>query len=270
MIQKILLHKFSNFSKRNGLSGLLLVILVSLAGCKSAILRDPNDPNSVGVNQANVLEQDLKNASDSINVHVRKNLMSSKEGQIELQKYAGKLLDSVHQLVVFPNTAWKDADVMITAKRWADAASVLKIALAHPASEDRWVNDTLRLAHCDASLGKIPQAIALTKSTFKATPKWKWPVLYATYLQIVPAALAHSHGDQLELAQLVKGAIHQHELAWGTMSKPKYVGWLEARQIQIDRAWAYVIKIYLSIGRKDLARQAIKQQSQSVPPVVSA
>ncbi len=248
------------------LVGLALVwSLCCVSGCYSGQFADPNDPTSAGLMQPDVINNDLKDASDTINDRVAKGYITVDEGRKILSDYAKHLLGKVKVEETPVAEAWKYGQAFITAKEWHHAIAMLKVALKNPPNEDRWVNDTLRLAHCEAEIGHVDKAINLTKSTFRATPKWKWPILYATYLEIVPAALKHSTGKDLVLAQLVEEAIHQHELAWGDPSKKKYQAWLQYRDFQIRNAWGYIATIYKKAGQTKLAQQALAEAEKQPP-----
>lgn len=234
------------------------LLLFGAAGCQSPLIKDPNDPGQAGILQPDVLLSNLQSASDAINAHVASGDISVEKGREMLRAYADRLLAKVSVAETAPGEAWKYAEVLITAQKWEDARDMLKLALKQPPDEDRWVNDTLRLAHCDAELGDVSKAVALTKSTFRASPEWKWPILYATYLEIVPAALKHSHHRELELASLVEAAIHQHELATGDPSQERFKDWMAYRHVQIVKAWEFIASIYRSAGQQELARQALE------------
>lgn len=245
---------------------LLAFLIGSFAtGCQSGTYKDPNDPGVAGIMQPDVIDRDLKNASDTINERVALGYLSVNQGRQILSDYARQLLGRVKVEETPVSEAWKYGQAFITAKDWNQAIAMLKVALQNPPNEDRWVNDTLRLAHCEAEIGNVKEAIQLTKSTFRASPDWKWPILYATYLEIVPAALKHSQGKDLELARLVESAIHQHELAWGDPKQPRYQDWLEYRQFQIRNAWGYIAQIYRKAGETKLAAQAEKLAKSQAP-----
>lgn len=244
---------------------LLAVLMGTLvSGCHSGTFKDPNDPGQAGIMQPDVIDRDLKNASDTINERVAMGYITDAQGQQVLSEYAKSLLGQVKVEETPVSEAWKYAQAFITAKDWNQAIAMLKVALTNPPNEDRWVNDTLRLAHCEAEIGNVDQAILLTKSTFRASPDWKWPILYATYLEIVPAGLRHSKGKDLELARLVELAIHQHELAWGDPKQARFQDWLEYRHFQIRSAWQYIAGIYRTAGETKLAAQAEKLAKSDV------
>jgi len=247
----------------------LVLVVAMVCGCQSGQFLDPNNPISSVGHQGHILDKDLKAASESINERLSIGAISSQQGADELTKYARKLLDSDKDPRIARSEAWEYADVLITAQRWAEADRVLRVALQNPTGEGRKVNDTLRLAHCEAELGDVESAIAITRSSFGATPHWKWPILYATYLEIVPAALAHSKGKELELADLVKDAIHQHERALGDINNKSEKMWVVTRRIQIDRAYHYMEQIYGSIDRPDLVKQTIAASKQQIEPLTA-
>jgi len=187
------------------LAGLLL------AGCQSPTLPDPNDPKNAGSMAPEVLRRNLAGAADAFFDRARHHEITDEEARKMLSDYATELLKDIRPDEVQPNQAWEYAEVLIAANRFADAEKMLKMALKDVESEDRRVNDSLRLARCQAMLGDITTAIATAKSTFNASPRDKAPILLGVLMEVVPAG--RGKGADAQLAELLTEAIEQGKQA---------------------------------------------------------
>lgn len=185
------------------------LIAMTIAGCQSTSPADPNDPSRQGPDQAQVLRNNLRWASDAANQREARGEITQNEGdqlvRDEAQRLAKKITSSDLQGV----DAWKFGEVLLAAHDWPRAEKALSYAVAHPTTVDRSVNDTLRLAQVEAQLGNVLKAIALAKSTFNVDANDKAPILPAVLLAIVPAAVGKGYDAQL--ADLLVQSAAQHE-----------------------------------------------------------
>ncbi len=233
--------------------GLLLLALA--AGCQVVEPPpDPNDPTKVGVLQPEVLRQNLKAASDATNARIAKGEFSEAEGRELLRQYAAKEIGTIDLEHVPVDQAWEYAEVFLAAKEWPLARSALMVALQKPLSEDRRVNDTLRLATAEAHLGDIPRAIDLARTTFDTPDEQAGPILMAVLYEIEPPAKGKGHDPAL--AKLLEDAITQHQRVRVNRRSNAGRTFLQARPHHIRRAWAEIIRLYEGLGDKKSAAQA--------------
>lgn len=242
--------------------GLVLIgLAITLVGCGDGTIPDPNDPNDVGNAQPEVLRSSLKGAADSLYERVYRREITDQQAQTFLTRYADDLLAKIKIEKVPTDKAWEYGEVFRTAKRWAQAQVFLKIAVAHVKNEDRRVNDSLRLAQVDCMLGKVAEGIKIAQSVYNTGVLDKAPILPAVLYEIAPAAVGKGH--DVELADLLKGAIAQSE---ATVVDPKLdtgKAFLLARPHHIAKAWLLIVQLYTAAGRQDLAAAAGKQAAKS-------
>jgi hypothetical protein len=256
---------------------LILVAALALSGCKVGQTPNPNDPLTGGDRAGDLLRIRMKATSDLVNERIAQGDINDAQGRLIIQTQAGDELDRLKDIPVPDDKAWEFAEVAITARRWEEAGALLNKALKYesaqlkqdPRAEDRWVNDTLRLAHTQAALGQIDKALATAREAFKASPHWKWPILYAVYLEIVPAAEEAKPGRELELAKFIEEGIAQHQAAEGDTSNPNEAGWVNARDFHIRAAWQAAANLYRKAGREDLAEAALRH-ADTTPHAVRA
>lgn len=242
-----------------------LILVAGLSGCRLWQEPNPDDANQVSASrQPDLILRHMKHASDVVNDQVWRNKIDDATGRKLLLQDAQQYMNSIRLKNISANDAWKIAQAYLTAQQWDKAEHYLGIALQNPPDQDRRINDTLRFARCQAELGDVPAAIITVRSLFDAPPEWKWPILYAVYLEIVPAAAEKNPDMRIELAQLVRDAIHQHLLATGNARDPRFTNLIFARTHHVVKAWQLVDQLYADAKRPDLARAAANQEAADV------
>ncbi len=245
------------------LSGLLLLLALAAPGCKLRPPPDPNDPKDVGVLQIDVLQRNLRQASQAVNERVANGEITDEEGKKLLAESANKLLGSVDVGKINAVDAWKYGDLFKTAERWEQARQAYELAVATAAkakNEDRRVNDSLRLALALAHLGKIDEAIEAARKTFVTPPSDKAPILMSVLYEVVPAA--EGKGKDAELAALLEDAIQQHEKVIVNPDSDSGRSFLAAKRFHLEAAWEKVTSLLLSVGKRDEALEAAKRAKQ--------
>ncbi|MHB8637259.1 MAG: tetratricopeptide repeat protein [Fimbriimonadaceae bacterium] len=229
-----------------------------LAGCQVKPPRNPNDPNQVGAaKQPQVIHDYIEQMSrDVIGPAVAANQITQPQGDQLMIQGAKDYLKTVHIKHTPPNVVWMLGKAYFDAHEWDRAAQLLEEALTADTSADRLVHDRVWLARCQAELGQVDDAIKTARSAFAAPPAWKWPILYAVYLEIVPAAERIKSADRIQLAHLVEDAIKQHAAATGTLEDPRTRSYVVTRNYHIAKAWSLVVQLYNAANRPDLARAA--------------
>jgi hypothetical protein len=249
------------FGSRTALLLLAAVLAVGLGGCKVKPIPDPNDPNDVGNAQPEVLRNALKGAADALFDRVHTGELTDAEAQDKLSKYADTLLSSLKMEKVPHDKAWEYGEVFRAARRWKQAKVFLEIAVKYANTQDRFVNDSIRLAAVDCMLKDVPTAIKLVRGTFTAYPENKAPILYGALYDVVPAG--EGQGHDVELAQLLQDSIAQ---AMKTRVDPKSEAgsaFLMARGHHVGVAWLKVVQMFTDANRPDLARKAEQEAAKS-------
>ena len=231
---------------------LWLLGLIAVAGCQSPTIPDPNDPTAVGVVAPDVLRNNLSGASKAYFGRVENGEISDAEARKLLAEHARLILSEVSPDKVSPDKAWEYAEVLIVAERWQQAKRFLTVALENPASEDRRVNDQLRLARVEAMLGDVPKAIELARKTFDAPPSDKGPILMAVLMEIVPAAQGKKH--DAELADLLVDAIPQMEQTVVDENSTAGQTFIIARPVHIRNAYATAVQLLAESGQNERAK----------------
>lgn len=229
-------------------------------GCGSKPPPDPNDPGQVGIMRPEVLQRNLRWASEMVNDRVAKQEITEAEAKKYLAKYADSLVEDIDFKQMKPRQAWQYADVFRTAERWGLAKKALEMAVAHAketGNEDRRVNDTLRLAQAQANLGERDIAMATARSVFDTRERDKGAILLAVLYEIAPAV--RGHGQDVELAKLLEEAIDQH---LQTVIDPETEAgrvFLVAKWHHIRKAWEMVIELYREAGNEEEAQKALQR-----------
>lgn len=187
------------------------VIVVVLAGGVMVFLRtippppDPNDPSQVGTMKPTVLRRNLKQTSDAANSRVMKGQMSPLEAKDKVSEAAERMLEGVSADNIPDEDLWEYGEVLWTAKEWKKAIPVLEKAVKVAKTEDRRINDSLRLAKCYAGDGDVKKGIATVRTTFDASPQGTAPLLNSLVFEFVP--IAKGKGQDAELVKLLEEAI---------------------------------------------------------------
>lgn len=173
-----------------------------------------------------------------------------------LKARANEMVSHLDLTAIPTEDAWQYGEVFKTAERWDLARAAFLVASKNAKTEDRRVNDTLRLAFCEARLGSIDEAIRLVRSVFDTPESDKAPILPATLLEVVPAA--RGKGRDPELAKLLEEAIGQHLQVRVDPSTVAGKAYLLAKRHHIRHAWGEVVRLYIGAGEQ-AAADALKR-----------
>ncbi len=229
-----------------------------IVGCQVGAPPNPNSAKDVGLIAPEILKRNLRWAYEELERRKLHGEIDDKTEKKMLAQYARSLLSDAALERMPPDQAWQYGEVYRTAEQWPQAKRVFELAVQVAKDDNRRVNDNLRLAQVLAKLGDVRGAIQHTRSTFNAVRSGKAPILLATLYEIVPAA--EGQGHDVELAQLLEGAIQQH---LETIVDPRTIPgrmFLLARRHHIHNAWDKVIDLYRKSGENGLAEEA--QQSK--------
>jgi tetratricopeptide (TPR) repeat protein len=240
---------------------LSLALLAMLAGCRLVQYEDPNVARPGTLVDAKVLRRNLVDVHTDLERRVAKGEITRPQKNELIKKYCDKILVDVKLETVPKSQAWEYADVVRQADRWDQAYALLKVAVASAKSEDRRVNDSLKLAWCAAHLGKTDEAFTLARSTFSTPPEGKAPILFGILYEISPDL--EGKGRDAEVAQLIEDAIEQHEQVKVDPTSESGKVFLASRAHHLRRGWDEVLKLFVKAGRTDLAKKALEKADQS-------
>ncbi|MEQ1936106.1 MAG: hypothetical protein ABL962_19805 [Fimbriimonadaceae bacterium] len=185
------------------LAVLAVIVLLQLRGLEPP--PDPNDPAKNKLMASEVLLRNLRVTSDAANMRVAKGEWGPRRAKRKVSEAAADMVAHIKIENIQPSEAWEYGEVLWTAKQWDKAAEVLELAVKAAQSEDRRINDTLRLAQCYVALEQVDKGIALARTTFNAKPADSEPLIPSILFELVP--LARNQGKNLALAKLLEDAI---------------------------------------------------------------
>jgi hypothetical protein len=239
---------------------LLLMPIMGVTGCHAPPIPDPNDPTRPGPNQTQVLQEDIKEVSDAANLRAYNGEITREQAKLFVNRYEASVVANIDISKIPPQDAWIYGQVFLDAQDWKRAQRVLTIAVTHAKDQDRYVNDTIRLAHAYVELGDVKKAISLVRGTFTIRPQDKAPILPGVLFDITPHALGK--GEDVEVAQMLEDSISQEEDVVVNPTLYSARVFLAARPGLITRAWREVLRIYALTGRQDLLAKALKSAQQ--------
>jgi hypothetical protein len=240
-----------------------LVLGLALAGCHSGTLPDPNDPGD-GEVSPRVLRDTLSSINDSLAERRLRHEISNDEYHGLIAKAASELVKELDLSAVDPSEAWEYAEVLRAGRNFTAAKKMLEIAVEHAKetrNPDRFVNDTLRLAHVQAELGQAQSAIETCQTVMDARPSDSAPILMSVLYEIAPAA--RNHGHDVELAKLLEQAVKKHESTTVDANTQAGHDFVLARPHHIARAYALAAELYDKAGMTAEATAAMTKVYQS-------
>ncbi len=228
-------------------------------GCSSGKLLDPNDPREREV-APEMLSANLHSISDSlIDRRLRKEINNAQYRELIAQA-AGELVKELRLSSVDPSEAWQYGEILRTARQWQGAEELLTIAVEHAAkvkNDDRWVNDTLRLAQAQAHLDKAELAIKTANKVMTAEPTASAPILLAVLYEILPAA--RGRGQDAALAELLHSAIQKHLRTSVDSATVPGRDFMAARSHHVSAAYMNLADLYKAVGEKQKADDAVNK-----------
>ncbi|MBS1716861.1 MAG: hypothetical protein JSS72_03915 [Armatimonadetes bacterium] len=231
--------------------------LAVLAGCKTGVYPDPNDPNDVGKLSPAIVRINLRQASDFLNDRMARGEVTDEEYKTLIAKRADELLPYLDLSQVTDQNAWEYAELFITGRKWDKAKELLLQATKNPVNDDRRVNDNLRLARVLCEMGDVTEGIKKARSTFNVGDIDAAPILPAVLFEIVPAGLGK--GNNPELAALLIDAAHQHMRVKVDVKNEAGKAFIQAKDLLLRKAFGKATTIYQRAGEYEKAADAIKQ-----------
>jgi phage repressor protein C with HTH and peptisase S24 domain len=147
---------------------------------------------------------------------------------------ASEMLKSIDVKTVPKSDQWKYASLLRVTNQWPATEVALKRAVVVAATQDRKINDSLKLAQAQARNGELDEALTTATSVLNAADKDAAPILPAVLYEIVPAA--EGKGRDKEFADLLKKAIECHNRVKIDSNTEAGRAFLIAKQYHINRA----------------------------------
>jgi len=201
--------------------------------------------------QAAVLRRNLDNANKLLEHRQAVGEITEEQRAALLQKYAEELLSHIRIKKIPEKSAWEYGDVFKVAQRWPQAKEAYSIAVSYAKTEDRRVNDSLRLALALVNLNEVDEGILMARSVFDTTDTNAAPILPAILYEIVPAGMGK--GRDGELARLVEDAIAEHARTQVDPGTEAGKAFLIARPHHVLKGYRQASKLYRSAGMDEEA-----------------
>ncbi|MCW5938385.1 MAG: hypothetical protein KF884_07460 [Fimbriimonadaceae bacterium] len=228
-----------------------------MAGCQSVVLPDPNTPVANSALEGEILLRNIQDAASILDNRVTNGELTQEQRDVLLRKQIDKYLADVQWSEVPDHDAWRLGDALRISGDWSRALQMYERAVAVAKSNDRFVNDSLRLARAQAKLGRAMDAIETARTTFRVPPQDKAPILMAVVYEIAP--LARGLGHDSDLAKLVEEAVPQHMQTLVDPNTKPGEDFLRARPTHVRQAWILAAQLYGQAGLTDQARRCIEK-----------
>ncbi len=234
--------------------GISALCLFSVAGCHLVTPPNPNDPVVIA-NDPDRMLRNIEFIGDSLDYRMATGEITQEQKDAYMRAFVSSYTSKIDPTKIDPAKAWKYGDVYRSAGDWNEAYRLYRVAVDAASTEDRRVNDRLKLARTAAMLGKVDEAISMARSTFDAPPTDKAPILPAVLFEIVPAA--QGKGKDVELARLLEDAVAQHNQTIVDPRDEAGARFMNAKTTLVRRAWQRALVLYQASSDPNLAREAL-------------
>ncbi|MCH7946139.1 MAG: hypothetical protein IIC73_09035 [Armatimonadetes bacterium] len=173
--------------------------VVLAAGCEFGQIPDQNEPGSASLYDGALLQQNVRRVDEVLTDRVMRGQISNAEKQELFRAYIREQVADLVREEIPADQVWRFADVYRQMEDWQSTYDLYTIAVTTAKTEDRRVNDSLRLAEATAQLGDILEGMGLVRSTFDVEPEGKAPILMATLYEFAPVAQGRGHDHALAL-----------------------------------------------------------------------
>ncbi len=232
-----------------------LALVVGLGGCQTATLPDPNEPADTQAMSGEVLLRNINELRKTVEERLAQGDITPPEAERLFQDRVQAMLAAVDLQKVPEREFWKYGDAFRQGDDWEKAREFYERAVKVAETDDRRINDTLRLARAEAHLGNVDRAIELSRSTFDAPPQEKAPILMAVLYEVVPSG--EGKDKDAQLARLLRDAIGQHMATTVDPDSAPGKAFLLARPRHVENAWGTVARLFAKAGDQEAARQAV-------------
>lgn len=236
----------------------LMALAIGLLGCQSGVLPNPNSPTDMGLVDGGILLRNYNRHRVDLERRVQSREITTAQKQEMLKAWAKGMADTVAVESIPVDEAWQYGDVFRLAGDWEMALRLYQASRDWAKGEnnlDRFVNDSLRASRCLAHLGRVPDAIALARTTFDVPPDQKAPILFAVLYEIVPEA--KGKGSDVALAELVRDAARQHMETVVDPQTESGQAFLLTRLMHVRRARSEALDLLVRAGAQGKARETM-------------
>jgi tetratricopeptide (TPR) repeat protein len=236
----------------------VLIALAALAagGClMTAEIPDPNSNSLIGL-RPEIMQRNLASAWSGLERRRQRGEIDE-AGRDKLYQNKVEELTRLIPAKIEDEKAWIYGDVYRDAKKWPQAKALYEQAVRAARTEDRRVNDHLRLSRAQAALGQVKEAAATARETFSAPAPEKAPILPAILYEVVPAG--RGKGADADLARVLADAISQHMEVQVDPASEAGQAFLSARTFHVQKAWTAVVSLYEAAGQRSEARKAMEK-----------
>lgn len=238
-----------------------VLLLVVLAGCAQPWKQDPNVSVPGRPVSGDVLARNIAGLMADLDEREAKGAISAADREAVLQGFLERTLEPVVPEQVPDGECWQFGDAYRLRGDWEQATKLYERAVKAAHTEDRKVNDSLRLARALAHAGRHEEAIAMARSTFDASETNKAPILMAVLYEIVPEA--GSNAPKKDYAVLLLDAIAQHRQTVVDAGSPEGAAFLETRSVHIRKAYVAAANLLMESGDRQAAREALLKAEQT-------
>lgn len=233
----------------------LFAVSLLVIGCQSGTLPDPNVPDTKTMVRGDIILRNVGELSQMLDQRVGRGEIDQVQREKILEREVKKMVEKVEVSKIIDKEAWQFGDVYRLGGQWDIALDLYDRAVKSAKTNDRKINDTLRLARAQAHLGKVDEAITSCRSVFGVDAKDKAPILMAILYEVVPEGAGK--GKDLELARLLEDSIKQHKETIVNVTDEGGRAFLRARPIHIHSAWMRVAQFYQGLKMDKEAREAV-------------
>ncbi|MEI8281895.1 MAG: hypothetical protein WCG75_05785 [Armatimonadota bacterium] len=211
----------------------LALLALVLIGCGQ--YANPNDLTAIRSElRVEIAYKRLEAAESTLQFKVDSKEINDVRRNELISDLASDMLQSIEQKTVPESDQWMYAALLRVTNQWPATEVALKRAVVVAATQERKINDSLKLAQAKARNGEVDEALATATSVLNAADKDAAPILPAVLYEIVPAA--EGKGRDKELADLLTKAIECHKRVKIDVATEAGRAFLIARQYHINRA----------------------------------
>ena len=237
-----------------------LVILLTASGCRTYRMPDPNNPGDSGRIRPDVLSRNVETYQNRLRAKIESGEINDEERRNLISEYIETHTEGITPEDVDPEFAWHFGEVYREIENWEQSYAFFKIAAENAQTEDRRVNDSLKLALAAAMLERPEEAISVARSVFDCPPTDKAPILPAVLYEIAPAAT--DQGVNTEVTELLVEAVEQHLQVVVDPESAGGAAFLLAKPHHISLAYAAAMQLYQVAGNTERARELVQERDE--------
>lgn len=237
-----------------------LVIMLTASGCRTYRMPDPNNPGNSGRIRPDVLSRNVETYQNRLRARIESGEIDDEERRTLINDYIETHTEGITPEDVDPEFAWHFGEVYREIEDWEQSYAFFEVAVEYAQTEDRRVNDSLKLALAAAKLERPEEAIAIARSVFDCPPTDKAPILPAVLYEIAPVAT--DKGMNEEVAELLLDAVDQHMQVVVDPESAAGAAFLIAKPHHVSLAYASAMQLYQLAGNTERARELVQERDE--------